>query len=395
MRKLTLALLGLYISVLAAFAQVADIDSSLYKKRKLKLDEINLVTSYYSQDGNNSAVTGGVGTEQLTDNSNLVELRFVKKGAYGRSQLLNFQVGVDAYSSASSDKIDPATISSPSKSDRRIYPSVTYSLRNDSTRQTIGFIGYYSHEYDYTSFSPGINYSKFSKDKNREFSVRAQAFFDTWKIILPIELRHDPNVVIPDNKRNSFSTSFIYSSVINRRAQFSALLDLAYQNGLLSTPFHRVYFTNDELRVEKLPSTRFKIPFGVRLNYFLGDRFVIRSFYRFYYDTWNMIANTVSIEAPIKITPFLSVGPVYRFYTQTAADYFAPYKQHLPTEEFYASDYDLSAFSSHLVGVNFRAVSASGIMGIKKWNSIDVRYSYYYRTTGLTAHTVALAFKFR
>ena len=34
-----------------------------YKKQKLKIEEINFISSYYTQDGNNSAVTGGEGTE--------------------------------------------------------------------------------------------------------------------------------------------------------------------------------------------------------------------------------------------------------------------------------------------------------------------------------------------
>lgn len=395
MRKLSLAALGFYISILSTFSQNVENDTSLYTNRKLKLNEINLISSYYSQAGNNSAVTGGVGTEQLTDISNLLELRFAKTDTKDRFRQLNFHLGVDAYSSASSDKIDPNTISSASKSDRRIYPSVSYAVKNNVKRREIGFVGYFSTEYDYTSFSPGVNFSKTSKDNNKEFAVKFQAFFDNWQIILPIELRNDPSVIIPNSNRNSFNTFFIYSHVINKRTQFAALLDLAYQNGLLSTPFHRVYFTNDELRVEKLPDTRFKLPIGVRMNYFLGDRFVIRSFYRFYYDTWNLAAHTFSIEAPVKITPFVSLSPVYRFYTQTSANYFAPYKQHQPTDEFYTSDYDLSQFNSHLVGLNFRKVSANGILGIKKWNSLEIRYSYYYRTTGLSAHSIALALKLK
>jgi hypothetical protein len=149
------------------------------------------------------------------------------------------------------------------------------------------------------------------------------------------------------------------------------------------------------LKIERLPNSRFKLPLGFRLNYFLGDRFVIRSFYRFYYDSWNLTAQTFSLEFPVKITPFLSLSPVYRFYTQSAARYFAPYKQHFISDEFYTSDYDLSGFHSHLVGLNFRKVSAQGILGIKKWNSLELRYSYYYRTTRLTAHSITLAVRFK
>jgi hypothetical protein len=68
-----LALLGL----MQLSAQTAK-DSSNYKPTKLKIDEINLVLSYDQQDGNNSSVTRGIGTEKLTDISNTIDVRFFK-----------------------------------------------------------------------------------------------------------------------------------------------------------------------------------------------------------------------------------------------------------------------------------------------------------------------------
>ena len=58
MKKLSLAVIGMYIGMLAAFSQNNNTDT-VYKSRKLSFDEANFVSSYYHQDGNNSAVTGG------------------------------------------------------------------------------------------------------------------------------------------------------------------------------------------------------------------------------------------------------------------------------------------------------------------------------------------------
>ena len=38
-----------------------------YKKRVLENTEIDILFNYYEQDGENAAVTGGRGTEELTD----------------------------------------------------------------------------------------------------------------------------------------------------------------------------------------------------------------------------------------------------------------------------------------------------------------------------------------
>ncbi|WP_246012321.1 DUF3570 domain-containing protein [Chryseobacterium salivictor] len=89
------------------------------------------------------------------------------------------------------------------------------------------------------------------------------------------------------------------------------------QTGFLSLPFHRVYFTDGSVHQENLPDKRFKIPLGMRANCFLGDQIILRTSYRYYTDDWGLKSNTVSIETPVKISPFASVSPFYRFYSQT------------------------------------------------------------------------------
>jgi uncharacterized protein (UPF0303 family) len=62
---------GLLVSMLfRTTAQSSVEENTDYEKRKLKVDEINFVTSYYHQEGDKSAVTGGIGTEKLTDYAN-------------------------------------------------------------------------------------------------------------------------------------------------------------------------------------------------------------------------------------------------------------------------------------------------------------------------------------
>ena len=110
--------------------------------------------------------------------------------------------------------------------------------------------------------------------------------------------------------------------------------EIVYQDGYLSLPFNRVYFSDNSVHVEKLPSSRIKLPVGLRVNYFLGDRYIIRAWYRYYKDDWNIQSNTIQLETSVKITPFLSVTPFYRFYQQTAAEYFAPYQEHTANDNF-------------------------------------------------------------
>ncbi len=367
---------------------------------------MNFVSSYYNQDGNNSAVTGGIGTEKLVDFANILDLVYVKEGRNNSQLNLMLEMGIDHYTSASSDKIDPATISSASSHDTRYYPSITVS-KKDNKGNNFGLGLSFSKEFDYLSYGIGGNYSRTSKDNNREFSVHLQSYFDRWTVIYPVELRppgggysghggsRKDNVPNTYKPRDSYSSSFSYAWTINKRFQMMALVDLIYQTGLLATDYQRVYFTNNTERIENLPDNRFKFPIGLRANYFWGDRVILRAYYRYYVDDWGIKAHTASLEVPVKITPFLSISPFYRYYSQSQALYFAPYALHTVTDMYYTSDYDLSQLQSHFIGLGFRFTPQNGVLNLKHFSSLEIRYGHYLRSTGLFSDIISLNANFK
>lgn len=395
---ITAAFIGLILGN-TTHAQEIENDSAAYKKTKLKIEEVNFISSYYSQNGNNSAVTGGIGTEKLTDIATNFDIKLARTDKKNRKQKFGFELGIDTYTSASSDKIDPNTVSSASYQDVRVYPSLNFSSENEEKQQIFAAGVSTSAEFDYFSVGTNVGYTKYSANKNTEFNVKAMAFFDTWKVILPVELRNnpDPNYKQGDSKpRTSYNLGFTLSQVVNRNFQMAFLLDFGYQEGLLATKFNRVYFNDSSVKSENLPNKRFKIPVGVRANYFLGDQFVLRSFYRYYWDDWNITSHTFSLEPTLKLSAFSSLTVPYRYYTQTATNYFKPTYQHQITDDFFTSDYDLSAFSSNMIGLGFKKVDTNnGLFHIKQINSFEVRYGYYSRNNGLNSHIITLAVKFK
>ncbi|MGZ8511510.1 MAG: DUF3570 domain-containing protein, partial [Chitinophagaceae bacterium] len=224
MKKICLSVVGLVLSLFSAFAQPAVKDSSQYKSRKLTFEEANLVTSYYHQDGNNSAVTGGIGSERLSDYSGAIDLKFLKWDRKDRKHSFDFELGIDHYTSASSDKVDLQANSSASSADTRIYPSVNWSVENEKKGTTFGAGLSASNEYDYQSFGANIHFARKTRNRSGEFAAKLQAYVDNVKYILPVELRPnngggDDDDDYGSKARNSFSTSLSYSQVINKNLQ--------------------------------------------------------------------------------------------------------------------------------------------------------------------------------
>jgi hypothetical protein len=312
----------------------AEDDAIWFKKNAFTNTEINILAGYYQQEGDHSAVLGGTGTEELTDFTPTI----IVNVPIDSSRQLSINLGVDFYSSASTDNIDD--ISSASGKDSREHLDLTFTKRIPYRRKTFNVSAGYSTEYDVESVNVGASWTKESYNGNREFTIGGKAYFDTWSIYSPQEF------VVPNisgegeesDTRQSYTLSFNYSQVISKRLQASISLEGVYQTGLLSTPFHRV-FINDgvdvtglterelinspKLRtVERLPDSRLKLPIGLTVNYYASDLFVFRLKYRFYTDDFGLTGNTFNVDVPVKINPFLSVIPFYRYHTQTAADYF-------------------------------------------------------------------------
>ncbi|MFC6861541.1 DUF3570 domain-containing protein, partial [Zunongwangia atlantica 22II14-10F7] len=142
--------------------------------------------------------------------------------------------------------------------------------------------------------------------------------------------------------------------------------------------------------------TRFKVAVGGRLNYYLNETFVLRGYYRFYNDDWGIQSHTASLEMPIKLGSKFTLYPSYRYYTQTAANYFAGYEMHQSEEQFFTSDYDLSEFNANQFGfgVNYTDIFTKFNIWSLHLKSIDLRYLYYERNSGLNSGLVSLGVNF-
>ena len=471
MKKLILYSLILFSGL--SFSQVKD--SIVYKKRVLESTEVDFLSSYYKQDGVHSAVSGGIGSEDLSDFASNIIISV----PMNEDDILTIDVGISAYTSASSSNINPfqsnstttgasgnqtTTTSAPygtpwqassgaSASDALVSLVANYAHSSDDRNFNWNADVSFSNEYDYTSFGFGGGIARLFNEKNTELSVKVNAYLDQWRPIYPTELHEyskygagflnqgyfngvsvlDQNGQSTTNylpsafktinavNRNSYSASVGFSQVLTKKLQVSVFFDVLQQQGLLSSPYHRIYFADkanfyigqsqyinnyestsnagvyklaDD--IERLPDSRFKLPVGARLNYYINERFILRTYYRFYSDNWDIQSHTASIELPVKLSNKFTVFPMYRYYTQTASKYYAPYESHLSTEKFYTSDADLATFDANQYGfgVNYTDIFAAGKIWRFGLKNIDFRFNHYKRSDNLNANIATIAFKF-
>jgi hypothetical protein len=477
MNKLTVTLLFLITSI-STFAQVED-TTVVFKKRVLESTEIDFLSSYYNQDGTHAAVSGGIGSEKLSD----IASNIIVAVPLNEDDVLTFDVGLSAYTSASSSNINPFNASGASgrgdddDDDRRTAVSTSpygtpwqASSGASAKDELISLVANYSHssdnrnfiwnadvsfsnEYDYTSIGFGGGIARLFNNKNTEFSLKVNAYLDQWRPIYPTELHefskygtnflnqgyfsgitvleqsgavstsYLPTTFVPWSsvKRDSYSASISFSQVLTKKTQFSIFFDILKQQGMLSTPYQRVYFadkanyyigkaeyiplyqtsTNAGVfhladAIERMPDSRLKVPVGIRWNFYFNEKFTLRTYYRYYWDNWGVKSQTANLELPFKISEKFTLYPMYRYYIQTAAKYFAPYEKHLSTEQYFTSDYDLSAFNAkqYGFGVNYTDIFANGkILGLGIKN-IEFRFNHYLRSDGLIANIGTLGFHF-
>ncbi len=451
----------------------------LYKRKVLESAEVDFLMSYYTQDGTHSAVGGGIGTENLTDGTPTLVVRV----PLNADDVLTFDVGISAYTSASSSNINPfnstgasaegeddddyyqsvsegsptgspwIASSGASQSDVLAAGHVSYAHQSDNRNFVWGVNGDVSNEYDYTSIGFGGQIAQLFNDKNTEIGLKAQVYLDTWRPIYPTELHeydrygisflnqgyfngvdvlnqegtittlYNPSSFrsFSSSGRNSYSMSLSFSQILSKRLQASVFFDVIRQDGLLSTPYHRIYFSDRENYyignasdiskytsvdnrgvyqladdVEQMPGTRLKTPFGARVNYYISNTFVLRSYYRYYLDDWGMDAHTVEVELPVKVFRGFTVSPAFRYYSQTAVDYFAGYEEHLSSQQYYTSDYDLSVFhsSQYSIGVRYSDIFTRMHLSHLGLKNIWSKFSHYDRSDGLSANIISFGVKF-
>jgi hypothetical protein len=117
---------------------------------------------------------------------------------------------------------------------------------------------------------------------------------------------------------------------------------------------------------ELYPRTRTSTAVALRARYYLPYRAAFSGEYRWFDDTWEIQAHTAEIGYTHPLKRGILLDFRYRYYTQTAAEFFSDLFPRAGAFNFRARDKELSTFTSH--GIR---IGASYDIARRGWRFVD------------------------
>jgi hypothetical protein len=276
---------------------------------------------------------------------------------------------------------------------------------------TLGLSYGQSNEPDYQSSFGGLNYTH--ELNNKLTTLSAGYNFTSNHISRNTGDSHgdhhstDPNhnptdypELDADSESNSFNLGF--TQVLNKNSLLQMSANYSRQSGYLTNPYKNVYIRGEvtaeeyyqlsqaigpgdinwskitslemvglELFREVRPDLRNQFSISTRLNQYIPQaNAALHMDYRYYIDDWGIDSHTAELRWLQSLPWGLTVTPSLRYYSQSAADFFAPYFLAPRADGNYSSDFRLSGYGALSGGLTVTKQFNRGI-------SLELGMEYY------------------
>jgi hypothetical protein len=246
---------------------------------------------------------------------------------------------MDMVSSAS---IDVMTTASP-YTEERTQGGLAFDLLQGKTQYSVSYT--LSDESDYTANTASFD---LSQDIFGDLMTVTFGFSQGWD-----EVRKNGDDAFEetvDRRNYRFGLQLIVTPRLMTGLNYEAITD----EGFLNNPYRSVRYLDEtsargfSFQPELYPHTRTSNAVAINARYFLPYRASVHGEYRYFTDTWGIDANTVSIgyTHPWGKRWIFEAG--YRWYDQSAADFYSDLFPRADAQNFLARDKELSTFTSHM-----------------------------------------------
>ena len=234
----------------------------------------------------------------------------------------------------------------------------------DDGENTLTFGGYYSQENDYIGRAVFANYVRQLNQQNTALGICVSQSFDNWYPVFDRDL--------PRDNRNETKVDFSVNQLILPTFSMQAVYSYMYSQGFLSSPYHYV-LQDDIARFENYPETRTGHAIAIKGVHLLNNTNSMNFSYRYYFDDWDISSHTVNVEELHDFSSRFTSGLRLRYYTQTGSNFIKDIGDYKVNEDYYATDYRMSAFDSYTIGIPF-------MYRFKGGNKLKASIDYYQTT---------------
>lgn len=277
--------------------------------------------------------------------------------SFGGNISLNANYYVDSISSASVDVVSTA---SP-YTEERTESTLAMDYLHNKTLMSLALTQ--SDESDYQA-------------ETGSFSISHDMFGDLTTVSLGYAVGNDD---ISRNGDNDFGASIKrqnyrigLSQVLTKESILGIDFETITDEGFLNNPYRSYRFLDPlsangyGLQPERYPQTRTSNAVAMRLKYFLPYRAALSGEYRYFNDTWGIDAHNLEFGYTHPLQQDWVIDVRYRYYTQSAADFYSDLFSRQNEQNFLARDKELSTFQSHTLGL-----MVSYEFNTERWQFID------------------------
>lgn len=246
---------------------------------------------------------------------------------------------------------------------------------------------YYSLENDYVGRLVGFGINQDSNQKNTTLSLSLSYGFDT---INPLGQQ------ATFTRRNILADASI-TQTLSSIAIMRFGIDVSLLNGFQSNPYRTVNVAGG-YAPEKHPQQRLRAAGYVKLNTHLKPaNAALWTEYRVYGDDWGILSHTIGLRFYQNLSKRLLMRYRYRFYTQSAANFWRKDYSLLQRQpKFFTDDYKLEPFNSHLFGFHlaYKLEALSKRLPLMEQTSLDVKYERFFTSNNFTANIFQIGLTF-
>ncbi len=257
----------------------------------------------------------------------------------------------------SSASIDVKLSASPYH-EKRQQENVGLDYLHGKSTYSAGYI--HSKEPDYTA---NTSYYSVSQDMFGDLTTLTLGYRRGWDQIFR-DIKTPDGVIENDptfhQRADHRGYTLSLSQILTRNAILNFNYELLTDQGYLANPYRKVRYLSPgqgegfTLADQVYPNTRTSNAFSAQLKYYLPWHAAATGQYRFFRDTWGIVANNFELDytQPKQIMKHKVVFDAsLRYYKQSHADFYSDLFPRADFQNFEARDRELAAFRSYTIGL--------------------------------------------